>query len=387
MKILYCGMEFDYGEQARGRSFEHYNFYESLCGMGHDLLYFDFMELERTLGREAMNRRLLETVRAEKPDVLFTILFQDQIRPETIREISDDGVTKTVNWFCDDHWRFENFSQHWAPNFHYVVTTASSALPKYRAIGYENVIKSQWACNHDRYRKLDLPHEYDVTFVGQPHGTRRGVIEALRQAGIRVRVWGNGWPEGRVTQEEMIRIFNQSRINLNLSNASVAQPTAAAMPRPLGNWFKRKAAGALRRIPYGGKIKQLLKSQLWEPANVSAQPQAAPLDQPLTSQQGHDQIKGRNFEVPGCGGCLLTGRADDLHRYYDVGTEVLCFGETVGDLIAQIRTLLKDEAQCRAVAEAGYRRTLAEHTYAHRFEAIFRQMGCTEAALAGTQTG
>jgi len=38
-------------------------------------------------------------------------------------------------------------------------------------------IKPTWeipkACNHFTYQKLDLPLEYDVTFVGQPYGNRR----------------------------------------------------------------------------------------------------------------------------------------------------------------------------------------------------------------------
>jgi spore maturation protein CgeB len=35
MKILMVSMEFDYGDPARGRSYEYYNFYQTLQGMGH----------------------------------------------------------------------------------------------------------------------------------------------------------------------------------------------------------------------------------------------------------------------------------------------------------------------------------------------------------------
>ena len=42
MKILYAASKFDYGIPARGYSFEHYNFYDSLVGMGHEVEYFDF---------------------------------------------------------------------------------------------------------------------------------------------------------------------------------------------------------------------------------------------------------------------------------------------------------------------------------------------------------
>ena len=46
------------------------------------------------------------------------------------------------------------------------------------------------ASNHFMYQKLDLAPRYDVTFVGQPHGNRRQIIEALRRAGVDVHVWG-----------------------------------------------------------------------------------------------------------------------------------------------------------------------------------------------------
>ena len=59
----------------------------------------------------------------------------------------------------------------------------------------------------------------------------------------------------------MIEVFSRSRINLNLSNAS-------------NPWWRR-----------------------W--------------------RRRRDQIKGRNFEVPGCGGFLLTQPADDLERYFE----------------------------------------------------------------------
>ncbi len=88
MKILYVAMRYDYGLPSRGESFEHYNFYEPLRDMGHDILYFDFMTLLEEHGRRAMNRRLLDVCRSEKPDVLFSCLFKDELEKETLRDIS-----------------------------------------------------------------------------------------------------------------------------------------------------------------------------------------------------------------------------------------------------------------------------------------------------------
>ena len=39
----------------------------------------------------------------------------------------------TVNWFTDDHWRFDRFTRHFAPAFDWSVTTDRDSLPKYQA--------------------------------------------------------------------------------------------------------------------------------------------------------------------------------------------------------------------------------------------------------------
>ncbi len=365
MLILYCGMKYDYGRPAQGCSFEHYNFYDTLVNMGHDILYFDFMTLLQKHGKRWMNNRLLEVAHSEKPPLMFTILFTEELDKKTIRRISDAGQTVTFNWFTDDHWRFDSYSRHWAPCFNWVATTANSALLKYAALGYKNVIKTQWACNHYAYQKLELPILYDVTFVGQPHGMRRKIISSLRDAGIDVRVWGNGWESGRINQEEMIRVFNQSRVNLNLSNASVS--ASGFVARAKGSLLAA-ASRTLSVLPGGSGIKKAGKKMLSAELASKRSVAESGVTRPVI-----DQIKGRNFEVPGCGGFLLTGRADNLEQYYRMGEEVACFDWTA-DLIKQIRFYLANEERRGAVALAGHRRTLQQHTYVHRFSEIFRTM-------------
>ena len=337
MHILYVAPKYDYGDPNRGFSFEHHNFYDALTRMGHDITYFDFVSEYQQRGKAAMNARLRDIAQTEKPDLLFCVLFEHELDIDTMRYISQCTDTVTFNWFCDDHWRFDNFSRHWAPAFNWVSTTAASALPKYRRIGYTNVIKTQWACNHFLYRPSTSDPIYDVTFVGQPHGTRRQTIAAIRAAGIDVKTWGHGWESGRLTQEEMIRVFSSSRINLNLSNASTT------------------GVGWARWLPW----------------------RRAPLPQ---------QIKGRNFEIPGCGGFVLTGMAENLDEYYVPDREVSVFSD-VDDLVAKVRFYLDHEPQRQQVAEAGYARTVAEHTYEKRFNEIFTIMGVVPRAPMGESRG
>jgi len=362
MRILYVAPKYDYGKPEQGFSFEHYNFYDFFQRSGHEIIYFDTLTLLKELGKEAANQRLWETARAEQPELMFTVLFTDELDQTIVRRISEETKTVTLNWFCDDHWRFENYSQYWAPCFNWVVTTAKSAIPKYEGLPYAHAIKSQWGCNHLLYQKLDLPLKYDVSFVGQPHGNRREIIRNLQKRGIKVHTFGAGWQSGRVTQEEMIRIFSQSRINLNLSNASISSDQPAPAARNGLEWVAR----TLDHVPLGGHIRKCGAAVMEFAARRRSIKSSPPV-------KYFEQIKGRNFEVPGCGGFMLTGKAEDLESYYDLNKQIVCFEDT-DDLIDKIRYYLAHEPERAAIAQAGYERTLQDHTYEQRFKAIFSQM-------------
>lgn len=338
MRILFVAPLYDYGIRSRGYGFEYYNFFESLVAMGHDVRYFD---VHAYAAGDAATSALVTAVENTRPDLLFACLFRDELDPAGVRQISDSGVTVTFNWFCDDHWRFDTFTAAWAPSFDFVSTTAQSALPKYRAAGISHVLKTQWGAATHRYRPAQRPLEYDVTFVGQKYGTRGEVIDAVRAAGIDVSTWGTGWDipgwqrriaslaglsqlggalylrhrEGhsRISQDDMIAVFEQSWVSLNLTESS----------------------------------------------------------------QGEErQIKGRTFEVPACGGLLLTGAAAGLEEYYLPGKEVIVYDDAA-EIPGLCRWLLDDHEVRDRIAAAGFRRTVAEHSYSRRFSALFTQMGLT----------
>jgi spore maturation protein CgeB len=328
--VLYVAMADDYGNPDRGPSFEETNFRSALEGMGHDVVAFDFMARTRDVGKDAMRRELLAAAADARPEVAFFCLFKDELDVPTIAAVRREGGAPTVNWFADDHWRFDSFSRHLAPAFDLAVTTDEDSLPRYAAAGIANVQLSQWACNRYAYRQVTEALEHEVTFVGQPHGSRPVTIARLRAAGHDVECWGHAWPAGRLDHAAMVRVFSSSRVNLNLSNSATPP-----------NTLRVRVGRLLGRGPKG--------------------PQ-----QP--------QIKGRNFEVPGCGGFLLTERVAHLDRYFDPGREV---GVYSGDdeLVEQVAYWLTHEDERAAVAAAGHRRTLAEHTYDHRFAEIFAAVG------------
>jgi len=315
LKILYLGMRYDYGVPSRGNSFEHDNFYSSIREWEHTgtLTHFDFAELARNYGVNKMSDMLMDAVMGQQPDAIFAVFFNPENDPkrEVIAKITNTTKVKTIGWFCDSHFRYESFDRPWADCLSFCVTTSTLAEAKYRRDGLGNkVIKSQWACAPN-YKRIDgVAKDIPVSFVGQPHGDRREVLHALRASGIPVQVFGTGW-EKRLSFDEMILMFNRSLINLNLNNS--ADKTVK-------------------------------------------------------------QIKGRNFEVPGCGGMLLTEVAENLGEYYQIGKEIDTYSGTA-DLIAKIKHYMSNPGQAVAMGQAAYDRTMREHTYAHRYDHIFTKAG------------
>jgi spore maturation protein CgeB len=331
VRILYVAMEYDYGDPSRGPSFEDMNFRRALEGMDHDLVRFDFKAREQAVGRDAMNAELLRIAEDAQAGASFFFLFEDEILPETIAAVGR-ASGPTINWFADDHWRFDSFSRKYARSLDVCVTTDHDAVPRYRAEGATNVVLSQWACNPYVYRRVTSELEHGVTFVGQRYGRRPEIVQRIEAAGHDVECWGHGWPAGRLDQDAMVRVFSSSAINLNLSNAWQPEYTLRA-----------RLGALVRRID-------------------------------LDTRPRRDQIKGRNFEVPGCGGFILTQRVAHLDEYFVEGEEIGVFSDE-DDLIRQIEYWQSHPEQRAQVAEAGYRRVLAEHTYDHRFEQIFRAAG------------
>jgi spore maturation protein CgeB len=92
-----------------------------------------------------------------------------------------------------------------------------------------------------------------------------------------------------------------------------------------------------------------------------------------TSLQMKTGVNQRVFDVPACRAFLLTDRRAQLEALYDVGREVITYDQP-DEIPELVRFYLDHPDRARAVAEAGYLRALAEHTYVHRLAKLVTVM-------------
>jgi spore maturation protein CgeB len=319
-----------YGDPKREYSFEYFNFYQVLKAMGHEVELFDYMGELGAHGKAGMNRRLLERVRDWQSTVTVFSLYTDQFEPEVVNALREH--TKTFCFFHDDTWRVE-YSRYWARQFDYFSTPDIHGEMKYRELGLPNAIYFPFGCNEQMFRKLGVEKKYDVSFVGGWHPYREWLISRIRKAGVAVEVVGYRWPKGEVDQEGMVRIFNESRINLNLSN-----------------------------------------SASWDARYLAASPKA--LLNRLRSKKNIEQMKARIFEVNGCGSFQLSYFVEGLAGCYEIDREISVYADA-DDLVEKIKFYLAHETLRESIASAGFNRTLRNHTYTQRFQTVFQRMGLT----------
>jgi hypothetical protein len=275
--------------------------------------------------RDAMNEAMLEAFcelnSAEPIDIVVGYLSGYVCDPALLREMAQSGAV-ILNFCWDDKLGFRGKMRgdRWTGPAALTsavdlnLTNAPESRIKYLMEGGLAMFWPEAAhpCFHKPY---DFTFEYDVSFVGGKYGWRLKFIEKLRKAGINVVCFGNGWENGPLSDEEMIKLYSRSRINLGFAGV-----------------------GHSRRLMC---------------------------------------LKGRDFEVPMSGGLYLTQSNPELSLVYDVGKEIVTY-ENDKDCTDKIRWLLVHPDETDAIRKAGRIRALKDHSWEKRFEDVFRIVGVME---------
>jgi spore maturation protein CgeB len=85
-------------------------------------------------------------------------------------------------------------------------------------------------------------------------------------------------------------------------------------------------------------------------------------------------IKGRLFEVPAVGTLLITENAPYTEEFYEPGKEIVVF-DSIEEGIEKAKYYLSHPEEGAKIAQAGYDRTIKDHSYKNRFSSLFREMG------------
>lgn len=319
-KALMVGLQYAYGKKADGPSYEYAHLFKALQESVAKAEFFDSLGTEEGLTREEINARLEKEADRFKPDLIFIAPFRNELDKALVRRLSENSGALTVAYFLDDVWRFDIHSRDWAGAVHAVASQDERSICNWAQLGHRHQRLMPFGYTPEQFHPVKTAMARDVSFVGAAgHPGRREAVEYLQKNGQRVECFGSGWSEaggtgaaagsktgGRFADlDELPKIFCSSKINLNFSRVSVP----------------------------------------WE---------------------GRRQVKGRVFEVTGCGGFLLTEYAPGLEDLFVIGKEIDVF-RTHEEMLEKVRYYLAHESERAAMAKAGLARAQKEHTYQKRF--------------------
>lgn len=362
------------------------NLVEPLRDMGHEVmdLGVDFREhmiqaeapwwyLPR---RGALSERIVDRVRrlhAERPVHLFLTHFNAScIEPSALDQIRALGVV-TVNFFCNAVPQF-HLVEEIAPHYDACAVPERAALDDYRRVGAKP-IHIPMAANPNVYRPFPGPEEFDVTFVGQMYAERPFIIHTLLKTGLAVRVWGPGWAaqdggQGSGGVDGWIRRVQR----------------LASLVRRDGPWSAIGKVVAWRR--YQARLRAIQPDL----AKVAGSPLS---DEDLVRMYSRSRIslgfgvvyeggmvggrpttfvRLRDFEAPMSGACYLTEFSEERAEYYEPDREMV-FYRSVEELVEKARDLLAHPERIQRIRARARARSLACHTWQHRYQALFAALG------------
>jgi len=266
-------------------------------------------------------RRFIKANSALEPDVILFYLRPGLLTNEVFEVLRGRWKCPLFGMNVDDRMEFfpnrifasgnSNY-QAWAKNFDLNITNCLPATDWYRVRDLPCIYSAQGV---HLTPELTCPtssnFKYKLSFVGQIKVERKDVVDRLERSCIRTELFGTGWPRGQWVDNPNT-VFRDSQINLGIGFAS---PSFT-----------------------------------------------------LTT------VKNRDFECPGAGGCYLTSYNWELPLHFELGKEILCY-RSIEELIEMYGWYSKRPDECLKIAQSGWRRCAAEHTWEKRFRNIFQQTG------------
>lgn len=289
------------------------NWYSSLLRIFPHTLRFDIYNKANHHGIAATNESLVAFAETYRPQyIVYPCNFSGIITPDTLMLLRKMGSI-VIGFFFDDDVYFEHFSRWMIPYLDFCVTHALRRVGDYTNAGARCLFSPAIPISPTIFCKLNhVARDLGATFVGGLHANRHEYLKQIASfSSVPVRYLGGG-AENKMDMSQMVMNFNRSHINLNFS----------------------------------------LNTNL---------------------RHAFRQIKGRIFEIPLCGGFLLTEYAEDLEKYFNIGAEIESF-ESPKEAAEKISYFLANPDRREEIALNGYKRAVAEYSGESILRSVFSRI-------------
>ena len=279
--------------------FEAPDFYPAYESLDNLKVTTDRLDYLQNSFLNVISQSILAKVETFEPDMVLA-MAQAPINRQALKRLKRDGVT-TAMWFVED----SNLFTYWkgfAPLYDiFAVIQKGSFLNDLDVIGQPNALYLPLAADPDFHRPMDLTSVdqrkfgSEISFMGAGYHVLAPLIQ-LKGA--------------RVAPEECVKIFNATKINLDL-HSSV-------------------------------QVKELVT--------------------------GGDFVNPRTFELAACGAFQLVDERSLMAESF--AEDELATFTSMEELIEKIDYFSANPAECEVYASKGRKRVLKDHTYTNRMRSL-----------------
>lgn len=365
-----------------------YQVVSSLEDMGHHVTRFVYGEaVTQFYGRSLRhvqrqkNQQLLEQARAlhaaGRLDLIVCYVYDDFLLEEQAAVLSALGVPMVnINVDMVNQWYRQIRTARYFTAILCAHRQNMEQIARYGGRALYFPMAARLTASFDGVVAPDFEPAAPVTFLGTPMLYRLRVLSMLESENIPVAVYGRYWNEDRHVAAEgsFERTFSDIR---HYAWPRLRAEGTKGLWEPLRARLTRSAkteAPVLKRIRKQPPLADATVPALFRRSQINLGFTRIVGDDP--DQPGQTQVKLRDFEVPLAGGFYLVEHVPEYESLFTPGVEVETW-KTPRELVSKIRHYLTHDDERRKIAAAGERRARAEHTWAHRFEALFATLGLT----------
>lgn len=304
--------------------FEAPEFYTSFKALKGLKVTTDRLQYLENSYLQVVSQAVLAKVETFEPDLVLA-LAQAPLSIQALKRLKRDGVA-TAMWFVED-FRLFTYWQAYAPYYDFfAVIQKDSFSGLLHNIGMQNTLYLPLAAQPNVHEQLKLSSieqrkfGSDVSFMGAGYPNRRMAFRDLIR--FNFKLWGTEWDGdailapyvqmsgARVSTEDCVRIFNATKVNVNLHSSIQAKDLVT----------------------------------------------------------GGDFVNPRTFEIAACGAFQLVDRRGLMAELFD--DDELAMFEHVDELVPRIEYYLAHPEEREAIARRGQERVLAQHTYGARMRTL-----------------
>jgi len=268
-------------------------------------------KLKLPLDGDNLNRRILETIKCFRPDIVF-IVKGNNVYPSTLKKIKQNLNIKLISWSLDDMYAWHNRSYYYTKGLKYydeVFTSKSYNIEELKLLGARKV-EFLYQAYSKKYHKPSencekVKHKAEVLFIGFAEKERFEDLNYLAQNGIKIEIFGSGWNKQEFqNHHKNLNITPKDLIGKDYSNAISCSKVSLC--------FLRKA--------------------------------------------NRDLHTSRSIEIPACGGFMIAERTDEHKSLFEEDKEAVYF-DSKEELLEKVKYYFEHEEKRQKIAQAGFERT------------------------------